>query len=76
MNNDNESNEMHEILFNEAPASWNTRYVSPEGFECQLTLRADTGQELLERVSGAISPKRCCMFDRNKKIWLHSFLSL
>ncbi len=21
----------------EAPASWNTRYISPEGFECQLT---------------------------------------
>jgi hypothetical protein len=28
---------------------------SPEGFQCQLTLRADTGQELLERVKGAIS---------------------
>ena len=48
-------NQGQEILFNEAPASWNTRYISPEGFECQLTLRAETGQELLERVNGAIS---------------------
>ena len=44
-----------ELLFNEAPASWNTRYINPEGFECQFTLRAETGQELLERVNGAIS---------------------
>ena len=48
-------NQSHELLFNEAPASWNTRYISPEGFECQLTLRAETGQELLEKITGAIS---------------------
>lgn len=39
----------------EAPASWNTRYISPEGFECQLTLRAESGSDLLEKVSGAIT---------------------
>ena len=39
----------------EAPASWNTRYVTPEGFECQITLRADTGQEVLEKAQGAIA---------------------
>jgi hypothetical protein len=38
----------------EAPASWNTRYISPEGFECQLTLRAESGSELLEKVNSAI----------------------
>ena len=32
----------------EAPASWNTKYTSPEGFICQITLRADSGKELLE----------------------------
>lgn len=52
MSNNNHSNE---FLFSEAPASWNTRYVDPNGFECQLTLRADIGQELLEKVSGAIA---------------------
>ena len=39
----------------EAPASWNTRYITPEGFECQITLRADTGQEVLEKAQGAIT---------------------
>src|SRR3990172_7225361 len=41
--------------FNEAPASWNTRYITPEGFECQLTLRGDSGQEVLERANGALA---------------------
>ena len=48
-------NQTQELLFNEAPASWNTRYISPEGFECQLTLRAESGSELLEKVNGAIT---------------------
>ena len=48
---DNNSN----IQMVEAPASWNTRYVSPEGFECQLTLRAESGSELLEKVNSAIT---------------------
>ena len=30
--------------FSEAPASWNTRYVDPNGFECMLTLRGETDQ--------------------------------
>ena len=54
MSNDN-NNHSNDFLFSEAPASWNTRYVDPNGFECQLTLRAETGQELLEKVDGAIS---------------------
>ena len=43
-----------EVLVSESPASWNTRYQSPEGFVCQLTLRAETGSELLKRVAAAI----------------------
>jgi len=34
--------------FTEAPASWNTRYISKQGFECQLTLRADDPMQLLK----------------------------
>jgi hypothetical protein len=41
--------------FTESPASWNTRYITPYGFTCQLTLRADTGSELLQRAESAIS---------------------
>ena len=54
-NNDKNPSRNGETLFSEAPASWNTRYVDPNGFECQLTLRAETGHELLERVNGAIA---------------------
>jgi hypothetical protein len=41
--------------FPEAPASWNTRYVDPNGFECQITLRGDSGSELLEKATSAIN---------------------
>jgi len=41
--------------FPEAPASWNTRYVDPNGFECQITLRGESGSELLEKVTNAIN---------------------
>src|SRR4030042_5405874 len=54
MNGDN--NQSHKSNdFPEAPASWNTRYVDPNGFECQITLRGETGSELLEKAASAIS---------------------
>ena len=55
--NSNNSNgsKTSEMAFSEAPASWNTRYISPEGFECQITLRGENGSELLEKVNNAIA---------------------
>ena len=44
-----------EYVFMEAPASWNTRFITPEGFECQITLRGETGSELLEKATTAIA---------------------
>ena len=44
-----------DVLFTESPVSWNTRYVSPEGFECQFTLRGENGQEVLEKANAAIT---------------------
>jgi hypothetical protein len=41
--------------FPEAPASWNTRYIDPNGFECQITLRGESSSELLEKVTNAIN---------------------
>jgi hypothetical protein len=41
--------------FPEAPASWNTRYIDPNGFECQITLRGETGSELLEKAAIAVN---------------------
>ena len=39
----------------EAPASWNTKYTTPEGFICQINLGADSGKELLEKAQAAIT---------------------
>lgn len=39
----------------EAPASWNTKYVTPDGFVCQLTLRGENGKDLLDRANAALT---------------------
>lgn len=39
----------------EAPASWNTRYVTLDGFVCQLTLRGENGRDLLEKANAALA---------------------
>ena len=42
------------VVTTEAPASWNTRYQTPEGFICQLTLRGENGKDLLEKANVAL----------------------
>ena len=56
-NNNNHVNgtKTSELSFDEAPASWNTRYLDPNGFECQITLRGESGSELLEKAASAIA---------------------
>ena len=44
-----------ETSFLEAPASWNTRYITPSGFMCQITLRGETGKDLLEKAGLALA---------------------
>ena len=39
----------------EAPASWNTRYITPDGFVCQITLRGENGKDLLEKANAALA---------------------
>ena len=39
----------------EAPVSWNTRYTSPEGYDCQLTLRGGDLKALLATAKQAIA---------------------
>jgi len=51
--NNNQSSKSND--FPEAPASWNTRYLDPNGFDCQITLRGETGSELLEKATNAIA---------------------
>lgn len=50
-----EKSNTQEIHFTESPASWNTLYLTPEGYRCQLTLRGETGQEVLEKAQGALN---------------------
>jgi len=38
----------------EAKASWNTQYVSKEGFECQITLRDDDEVPLAKRAKNVM----------------------
>jgi hypothetical protein len=40
--------------YTESPASWNTKYINAHGFECQLTLRSDSGADLLKKADAAI----------------------
>jgi hypothetical protein len=44
-----------DIQFGEASASWNTKYLTPDVFECQLTLRGENGSEVLEKSTAAIA---------------------
>ena len=39
----------------EAPASWNTKYQTPDGFVCQLTLCGESGKDLLEKANAGLT---------------------
>jgi len=39
----------------EATSTWSTRYVDPSGFECLLSIQAETGSEALRKAESAIS---------------------
>jgi hypothetical protein len=43
-----------EVLFTESPSSWNTRYITKEGFVCQITIRGENGKDLLEKADVAL----------------------
>ena len=43
-----------DVLFTESPSSWNTRYVTPQGFVCQITIRGENGKDLLEKADIAL----------------------
>jgi len=43
-----------DVLFTESPSSWNTRYITPQGFVCQITIRGENGKDLLEKADVAL----------------------
>jgi hypothetical protein len=47
-------NTINPVTFQEAPASWTTHYIDPSGFECELTLKATNGAELLKKAGIAL----------------------
>jgi hypothetical protein len=49
-----ENNTLTPVTFQEAPASWSTKYIDQSGFECQLTLRAINGSDLLKKAGVAL----------------------
>ncbi len=48
------NNQKDDIQFTEAPASWNVRFITPGGFQAQLTLRANNGSDLLDKADAVI----------------------
>ena len=44
-----------EAQYTEAPASWNTSYITPEGYVCRITLRGENGKDLLDKAGVALS---------------------
>ena len=44
-----------EVPYTEAPASWNTSYITPEGYVCRITLRGENGGDLLKKASIALA---------------------
>ncbi len=50
-----DTNPKPDVLFTESPASWNTRYITPEGYTCQITLRGENGKDLLEKAGIALT---------------------
>jgi len=43
------------FAYSEATATWSVRYVDPAGFECILSIQAETGAEVLRKAESALS---------------------
>ena len=43
-----------EVGYSEALATWMTRYLDPSGFECMLSIQAETGTQVIKKAEGAI----------------------
>jgi hypothetical protein len=68
MSNDTASQLDGAFGYSEASATWSTRYIDPSGFECLLSIQAETGAEALKKAEGAIthlSEAKCLPFTKN-----------
>jgi hypothetical protein len=46
---------MAENIYREAPASWNVKYKTAAGYDAMLTLRGETGKELLDKAEAVLT---------------------
>jgi hypothetical protein len=44
-----------DVRYIESPASWNTRYITPAGYSCQITIRGENGKDLLDKAGLALA---------------------
>ena len=54
--------------YSEASATWSTRYIDPSGFECLLSLQAETCAEALRKAEGALThltEAKCLPYTKN-----------
>ncbi len=81
MSNTVENPKERSFGYAETTATWTTRYVDPSGFECMLSLQAESGSEALKKAEGAIAyltEAKCVPFrkdsgnDRNHRQSKHS----
>ena len=57
--------------YSEVAATWVTRYVDPSGFECILSLQAESGADALKKAEGAIkhlSEAKCVPLHKGSSI--------
>ena len=55
MTNQSLSTSEYVVGYSEAFATWAVRYIDPSGFECMLSLQAETGSEVLKKAESAIT---------------------
>ena len=55
MSNDTGSQLAGAFGYSEASATWTTRYLDPSGYECMLSIQAETGAEALRKAEGALT---------------------
>ena len=49
------SNTRYRNVYVEAPVSFNSRYITPQGFVCQITLRGENEFDLIEKANATLS---------------------
>jgi len=73
MSNDTASQLDGAFGYTEASATWSIRYIDPSGFECLLSIQAETGAEALRKAEVAIThltEAKCIPYYKEAKLWL------